>query len=146
MCIVLAAVKISILLFYRRIFVTRNFKWCVDIMIVILLIYGIGSTVVSTQYPKEVAPHSPNTSQLILERVKGANPHRRSCIFRLGHRAHPFPVRLLELRACSRWYQHRSRCDSTVLPYTSHQDPANANATQIECFGYILARYFVCFF
>ena len=47
LCAALAAVKISILLFYRRIFVTRMFKRCVDIMVVVLVGWMISGIVVS---------------------------------------------------------------------------------------------------
>ena len=47
LCIVLTAVKISVLLFYRRIFTTRTFKRCVDVMIVVLFGWGIATMVVS---------------------------------------------------------------------------------------------------
>ena len=47
LCIVLTAVKISILLFYRRIFTTKIFKRSVDVMIFILGGWVVATTVVS---------------------------------------------------------------------------------------------------
>ena len=47
LCVVLSAVKISILLFYRRIFTTKTFKRCVDVMIFILAGWGVATMVVS---------------------------------------------------------------------------------------------------
>ena len=46
--VTLATVKISILLFYRRIFVTTIFKRRVDAMMIVVSGWGISITIVST--------------------------------------------------------------------------------------------------
>ncbi|KAL2038434.1 hypothetical protein N7G274_008773 [Stereocaulon virgatum] len=42
----LASIKISILFFYRRIFVTNSFKWSVNVMVAVLIGWGISTVLV----------------------------------------------------------------------------------------------------
>lgn len=63
MGLVLASVKISVLLFYRRIFVTRTFKRSVDAMVILLSAWA-ASTVIVSATPLPSSPLStmtPNT-------------------------------------------------------------------------------------
>lgn len=44
----LVTTKIAILFFYRRIFTTKTFKRCVDVLMAILVLWALANVVVST--------------------------------------------------------------------------------------------------
>ena len=75
---------------YRRIFVTKILRRCVDVMTVVLSCWGIATMVVSDLLARLITPFPETLTDC--RTSEGSDTLRQSCFFRLGRNGYPLSV------------------------------------------------------